>query len=145
MGVKRGRVAYVTHFTELRVYKLAFEAAMRIFELTKKWPPEEKYALTSQIRNSSRSVCGQIAEAWRRRRYPAHFTSKLADSDSEAAETQNWLLFAVQCGYMSAADKQSLWNSYEEIARGLVGMINNAETWCGPANLVRETVAEYVV
>jgi four helix bundle protein len=138
-------VALVTHFSQLRVYHSGFDSAMRIFELTKRWPPEEKYGLTRQIRDSSRSVCGQIAEAWRRRRYPAHFISKLADADAEAAETQNWLLFAHACGYITAELKDELWATYEEIMRGLVGMMNNSDSWCGPANLVREEVAEYVV
>ena len=72
----------VKSYSELRVYQLAFEAAMTIFELSKRWPPEEKYSLTDQIRRSSRSVCGNIAEAWRKRRYPAHFVSKLSDADT---------------------------------------------------------------
>lgn len=84
----------VQNYTELKVYQLAFTSAMRIYELSKKWPTEEKYSLTDQIRRSSRSVCGNIAEAWRKRRYPAHFVSKLSDADTEAAETEVWLDFA---------------------------------------------------
>jgi len=76
----------------LRVYQLAFEAAIRIYKLSKKWPPEEKYSLTDQIRRSSRSVCGNMAEAWRKRRYPANFVSKLSDSDAEATETEVCLI-----------------------------------------------------
>lgn len=78
----------VKHFRELRVYQMAFDAAMHLFELSKKWPKEERYSLTDQIRRASRSVCANIAEAWRKRRYVAHFRSKLTDADSEAAETQ---------------------------------------------------------
>jgi len=74
-------------YTDLKVYQLAIEAAMQIYELSKKWPVEEKYSLTDQIRRSSRSVCANLAEAWRKRRYPAHFVSKLSDADTEAAET----------------------------------------------------------
>ena len=85
---------------ELDVYRLAFEAAMRIFEVSKGFPREETYALTDQIRRSSRSVCSNIAEAWRKRRYEAAFVSKLNDAESEAAETQTWLRFAVECGYL---------------------------------------------
>lgn len=91
----------VKHFRELRVYREAFEAAMRIFEYSKAWPKEERYSLTDQVRRSSRSVCEQIAEAWRKRRYIAHFRSKLTDADSEAAETQSWLEFALRCGYIT--------------------------------------------
>lgn len=78
-------------YHELRVYQLAFETALCIFEISKKFPPEERYSLTDQIRRSSRSVCSNIAEAWRKRRYPASFVSKLSDSDSESAETGVWL------------------------------------------------------
>jgi four helix bundle protein len=83
-----------THF-ELEVYKKAFDSAMRIFELSKSLPLEERYSLTDQVRKSSRSVCANIAEAWRRRRYPANWVSKLGDSEAEAAETQTWLKFAL--------------------------------------------------
>ena len=84
-------------YTDLKVYQLAIEAAMQIYELSKKWPVEEKYSLTDQIRRSSRSVCANLAEAWRKRRYPAHFVSKLSDADTEAAETAAWLNFAGRC------------------------------------------------
>jgi four helix bundle protein len=84
-------------YTDLKVYQLAIEAAMQIYELSKKWPLEEKYSLTDQIRRSSRSVCANLAEAWRKRRYAAHFVSKLSDADTEAAETAVWLNFARRC------------------------------------------------
>lgn len=87
----------ILDFTELEVYKLSFEAAMQIYDSSKKWPQDEKYSLIDQIRRSSRSVCSNIAEAWRKRKYPAHFVSKLSDSDAEAAETQVWLQFALHC------------------------------------------------
>ena len=83
----------VRHF-DLRVSKLAFKCAMEVFELSKEWPNEEKFSLTSQIRKASRSVCANIAEAWRKRRYAPHFISKLSDADAESAETQTWLAFA---------------------------------------------------
>src|ERR687884_290527 len=85
---------------DLEVYRKAFDAAMQIFELSKAFPREETYSLTDQIRRSSRSVCANLAEAWRKRRYEKAFISKLADSESEAAETQVWLEFAVKCDYM---------------------------------------------
>lgn len=91
----------VERFEDLRVYKEGFELSMRIFELPKSWPNTETRSLTSQIRRSSRSVCANIAGAWRKRRYTAHFVSKLSDADSEAAETQNWLNFAVECNSTS--------------------------------------------
>jgi four helix bundle protein len=89
---------------DLNVYQMAFEAAMRIFELTKSFPKEETYSLTDQIRRSSRSVCSNIAEAWRKRRYEAAFVSKLNDAEAEAAETQTWLEFSAKCGYLDAAE-----------------------------------------
>ena len=120
----------VQNYTELRVYQLAFEAAMRIYELSKPWPPEEKYSLTDQIRRSSRSVCGNIAEAWRKRRYPAHFVSKLSDADTEAAETEVWLDFAMQCNYIEEADYHQLRDNYDHICRMLSKMMTTPERWC---------------
>lgn len=132
----------VKHFKELRVYQQAFAAASHIYELSKRWPVEERYSLTDQIRRSSRSVCANIAEAWRKRRYPAHFVSKLSDSDAEAAETQVWLDFALDCGYINQQDHDTLYDTYENIAGGLVKMMANADAWCGPSQL-RESTATY--
>ena len=129
---------FAKHFRELRVYRQAFDAAMRIFEISKTWPKEERYSLTDQIRRSSRSVCSNIAEAWRKRRYAAHFISKLSDSDGEAAETQNWLEFALRCGYMTAQDHAELDRTYETICGSLVKMMSEPESWCGPAQLREE-------
>ena len=123
----------VQHFQELRVYQQGFEAAMSIFESSRTWPKEERYSLTDQVRRSSRSVCANIAEAWRKRRYPNHFVSKLTDADAEAAETQNWIAFALRCGYITTEEHQKLWATYNQISGGLVNMINNPQTWCGPA------------
>ncbi len=114
---------------ELEVYRKAFEAAMRIFELSKGFPKEEIYSLTDQMRRASRSVCGNIAEAWRKRRYEGAFVSKLSDAETEAAETQVWLEFAVKCGYLPRDDGRTLYSTYDEILRTLVGMINHPETW----------------
>lgn len=125
----------VTHFKELRVYQQAFESAMRIFELSRKWPREERYSLTDQIRRSSRSVCANVAEAWRKRRYVAHFVSKLSDADTEAAETQVWLDFALGCGYLGQQDHDQLYRAYDTINGGLVKMMADPEAWCGPAKL----------
>ncbi len=134
----------VKHYRELWVYQRAFKAAMRIFELSKTWPSEERYSLTDQIRRSSRSVCGAIAEAWRKRRYQAHFVSKLSDGDSEAAETQNWLAFALKCGYLAESESRKLDDEYDAISAGLVNMMDNASQWCGPGHAVREDSGEYV-
>jgi four helix bundle protein len=114
-------MALVKHFKELRVYQQGFAAASHIYELSKHWPKEERYSLTDQIRRSSRSVCAnsprvwRAAEAWRKRRYPAHFVSKLSDSDSEAAETQAWLDFALDCGYIDQQVHDELYGIYENL------------------------------
>ena len=114
---------------DLEVYARAFDAAMQIFELSKSFPKEETYSLTDQIRRSSRSVCGNLAEAWRKRRYEKAFISKLSDSESEAAETQVWLEFAVKCGYMKRDQAAALYQTYDGIIRTIVGMITHPETW----------------
>jgi four helix bundle protein len=102
---------------------------MDLFELSKSFPKEETYSLTGQIRRSSRSVCANLAEAWRRRRYQAAFISKLSDSESEAAETQVWIEFAVKCNYLDRDRAKTLYRAYDEILRTLVGMITHPETW----------------
>jgi four helix bundle protein len=114
---------------ELEAYRKAFEAAMAIFELSKGFPHEETYSLTDQIRRSSRSVCANLAEAWRKRRYEKSFVSKLSDSESEAAETQVWLEFAFKCGYMPRDQAYSLYQSYDEVTKLLVSMIVNSDKW----------------
>jgi four helix bundle protein len=114
---------------DLEVYQKAFDSAMRIFELSKSFPREETYAMTDQIRRSSRSVCANLAEAWRKRRYERAFISKLSDCESEAAETQVWLEFAVKCGYMERDEASALYQSYDGIIGTIVGMINHPETW----------------
>lgn len=123
----------VRHFRELRVYRDAFSAAMTIFQLSRSWPQEERYSLTDQIRRASRSVSTNIAEAWRKRRYPAHFTSKLSDADSETAETQAWLDYANSCGYLTKKQFSELDQIYEGVSGGLVTMMDDADRWCGPA------------
>jgi four helix bundle protein len=133
---------FVQHFKDLRVYQLSFEAAMRIFEVSKHWPKHEQYALTDQIRRSSRSVSANIAEAWRKRRYVSSFISKLSDADAEVAETQVWLEFALKCGYIEEALFAELHSQYDQIAGGLVKMMADPTPWCGPATL-REEPAPY--
>ncbi len=102
---------------------------MEIFELSKKFPVEEKYSLTDQIRRSSRSVCANLAEAWRKRRYQAAFIAKLSDSEAEAAEVQVWLKFAVECGYLEIDMGRNLYRNYNHIVGSLVNMINNPDKW----------------
>lgn len=114
---------------ELDVYVLSFKATMRIFEISKKFPREETYSLTDQIRRSSRSVCSNIAEAWRKRRYEAVFVNKLNDAESEAAETQCWIRLAQECGYLSEDTANELNRTYDYIIGKLVNMINNPTPW----------------
>lgn len=114
---------------DLQVYQMAFDSAMKIFEASKKFPKEETYSLTDQIRRSSRSVSANIAEAWRKRRYEAAFVSKLSDAEAEAAETQVWLEFAVQCGYLERKIARELYLVYENILGKLVTMIWHPEQW----------------
>jgi four helix bundle protein len=125
----------VKDFRDLYVYQAAYDAAMQIFESSKMWPSEERYALTDQIRRSSRSVCANVAEAWCKRRYEPHFVSKLSDAESEAAETQNWLSFAADCGYLPPVKSKELDNAYNAIRAGLVRMMASAKRWCGPSTL----------
>ncbi|MFL6589416.1 MAG: four helix bundle protein, partial [Chthoniobacterales bacterium] len=113
----------------LIVYKLAYELAMEIFRITKKFPPEEKYALTSQIRRSSRSICLNLKEAWAKRRYEAHFLSKLTDCDGENAETESSLDFARDCGYISADVHERMISNSAEIGRMLGGMMKKSDTF----------------
>ena len=116
-------------FRDLTVYKKAFNLAMQIFELSKKFPVEERYSLTDQIRRSSRSVCGCIAEAYRKRQYESYFVSKTSDSDMENSETQVWLNFSYKCKYLEMETYQDLLNKSEEIGKMLNHMIQNPEKY----------------
>jgi len=114
---------------ELEVYKLAFDSAMEIFEITSSFPKEEKYSLTDQMRRSSRSVCANIAEAFRKRRYEKAFVAKLSDSEGEAAETQVWIAFAYKCGYINNTIKEKLDQKYDHIIGKIINMIIHPEKW----------------
>lgn len=116
-------------FKETKVYEKAFELSMEIFQVSKSFPKEERYSLTDQMRRSSRSVCSNLAEAYRKRRYPAHFISKLTDCDGENSETGVWLDYALECEYMSAEVHQKLIEINEEIGRMLYHMIHNPERY----------------
>lgn len=120
----------ITTHRELDVYKKAFEAAIIIYELTEQLPAVERYSLTDQVRRSSRSVCANIAEAWRKRRYERSFVSKLSDAEAEAAETQVWLEFAQRFSYTTDIITRDLDQRYDEILRMLVSMMNHSEQWC---------------
>jgi four helix bundle protein len=135
----------IVNHSHLDVYQQAFEVAMRIFKLSQSFPREEVYSLTDQIRRSSRSVCANIAEAWRKRRYEKAFISKLSDAEGEAAETQVWITFAVKCGYMSRENANEIYPIYNQIIRTLVGMINHPETWIigGEDRSIREEPESY--
>ena len=120
----------IKDFRELVVYQKSFDSAMELFTLSKAWPPDERYSLTGQVRRSSRSICANIAEAWRKRRYPASFVSKLSDADTEAGETLVWLEFASRCGYMVEPNARDLSLRYDRICAQLVTMINQSDQWC---------------
>ena len=119
----------VGSFRDLIVYKIAFDLAMRVFEITKKFPSEEKYELSDQIRRSSRAVCRAIGEGYRKRQYPKHFSSKMSDADMENTETQVSLDFAVTCKYISNEEYNDLLNSSEEVGRMLNHMVENPEKY----------------
>lgn len=125
----------IVNHRDLDVYCRAFEYAMTIFRLSQPFPKEETYSLTDQIRRSSRAVCANIGEAWRRCRYEKAFIDKLSMAESETAETQVWLEFAVECGYLPREDARELYKGYAGVIATLVGMINHPETWVlGPKN-----------
>ena len=112
---------------DLKVFQLAYRLAMEIFHLTRHFPKEEVYSLTDQMRRSSRSVAANIAEGFRKRRYPNMFVNKLTDCDAEASETQVWLDFALDCGYISRNDHNRLTKGYEEVGKMLSGMMANPQ------------------
>ena len=122
----------IVRHQDLEVYKKAFAAGMRIFEISKNFPKEETYSLTDQIRRSSRSVSANIAEAWRKRRYEAAFISKISDAEGEAAETQTWIEFSVRCEYMKNETGRELFIEYDEIISMLVSMIAKRNIWILP-------------
>jgi four helix bundle protein len=126
---------HISSYKELRVYQAAMDAAMRIFEISKRFPIEARYALTDQIRRASRSVCSNIGESWRKRRYRAAFISKLSDSESEAEETRVWVEFSRRCGYISKVEADDLDSRYDHILAQLVLMIDHPEQWIIRANV----------
>lgn len=132
VGDEAKTVRRITSHRDLDVFARAFEASMKVFEHSRGFPRDEVYSLTDQIRRSSRSVCANIAEAWRKRRYGPAFVSKLNDAESEAAETQVWLEYCVKCGYLPRGAAAALYRDYDRILRTLVGMSVHAEDWLLP-------------
>ena len=123
-------MAVATHFKELRVWTNAMDLAMEVFEISKRFPAEERFSLTDQFRRASRSVATNVAEAWRKRRYVAAFVAKLNDAETEAAESQTWIEFALRCGYIDPPTAGALDRRYEEVLGQLALMIRDADTWC---------------
>lgn len=119
----------INSYKELRVFQTGMDAAMKIFEITKEFPSEEKYSMVDQMRRSSRSVCANLAEAWRKRRYRAAFIAKLNDAESEACETQVWIEFARRCKYINEDIHKELYAVYDKIIGQIVNMIANADKW----------------
>lgn len=120
----------VSNFKELIVYQKAHKLAMEIYELSSKFPKEEKYSLTDQIRRSSRSVSTNIAESWAKRLYRKAFINKLTDSLGEEFETEDWLDYSRDCKYISASEYEQMISNYDEVRKMLISMINNPEKWC---------------
>lgn len=126
----RDRKKDLKHFRDLEVYQRAFTAAMSIYEITKGFPGEEKFSLVDQVRRASRSVCSNLAEGWRKRRYIAVFRNKISDSMQEASETQCWLEFSLACQHIEREVFDELDNEYEEIIAMLNSMDHNADKFC---------------
>jgi len=120
----------IESFKDLIVYQKAYKLAMEIFELSRGFPKEEKYSLTDQIRRSSRSVTSNLAEAWAKRRYEKSFVNKLTDSLGEEFETEVWIDYSKDCGYIQNETHENLVNEYLEVRKILIAMINNPDKWC---------------
>ena len=117
-------------YKDLKVYKLAYKLAMEIFQITRSFPKEEKYSLTDQITRSSRSVTSNLAEAWKKRRYVKMFVSKVVDAAGEAGETEVWLNYSLDCGYITKDKYDYFIEGYDEVNRMLYGMIDKSEKFC---------------
>ncbi len=136
-------LAYVKHYRDLEVYRRQRELSRGVFRLSRRFPPEERYSLTDQIRRASRSVGAQIAEAWGKRLYPKHFISKLTDADGEQLETQHWITEALDCQYVTKEDHSRITEICEEIGRMIGSMIRKANTFSGGDSLLQEDSPEY--
>ena len=138
------QLEYVRHFKELEVSKRQRELSREVFRLSRRFPTEEKFSLTDQLRRASRSVGAQIAEAWAKRLYPKHFISKLSDADGEQMETQHWLIEAGDCGYLDEANSKRLLALCEEIGRMLGSMMRKAEAFSSRDYALREESPPYL-
>lgn len=135
---------YAKSCKDLRVYQRARSVSLAVFQISKRFPKEELYSLTDQIRRSARSVGAQVAEAWGKRRYGRHFVSKLTDADAEQMETQHWVGEALDCGYLVPADAEQLTGGLEEIGRMLNSMIEKADSFCrSPDGVLHESTIDY--
>ena len=133
---------YARNFKELVAYQVAFDLSRRVFELSKAFPEDEKFSLTSQIRRSSRSIGAQIAEAWAKRKYERHFVSKLTDTDGEQMETQHWVRTAFSCGYIKKTVASALMNDLEQVGRLLQGMMDKAESFCSSSRVAEASLGD---
>ncbi len=122
-------MAKIRSHEDLVVFQLAFKTSMEIYQITLNFPKEERYSLTDQIRRASRSVCANLAEAFRKRKYPKSFVAKLIDCEGEAAETQVWIKYALNCGYITEESCKSLYAKYDQILGKLVMMGQKPEDW----------------
>ena len=139
MEQRKESLKYARSFRDLIVYQTAQKLARDVYDITKRLPAGEAFSLTDQWRRASRSIGGQIAEAWAERRYVRHFASKLTDADAEQQETQHWIITALDCEYISKEEARSLGSLCEEIGRMLNRMIENADAFCGNrSSFVRE-------
>lgn len=127
-------------YKDLKVYQLSYRLAMDIFDITKKFPNEERYSLTDQIRRSSRSIAANIAEAWKRRIYPKMFVSKIVDAAGEAGETEVWIDISKDTGYLTKEKYEELISGYDEVNRMLYGMIEKPEKFCISSNKNRKQI-----
>jgi len=131
-------------FLDLVAYQKARKLAQTVFEISKGFPSEEKFALTDQIRRAARSIGSQIAEGWGKRRYEKHFVSKLTDADGEQYEVRHWIIVAYDCGYITRQVAGDIWKDCEEIGRLIGGMIAKSDTFCGTSTYqIKESAAEY--
>ena len=120
----------INTFRDLQSYQCAFRLQQDLFRASRSWPRGEAYSLTDQARRSSRSIGANLAESWAKRRYPAHFLSKLTDADGELQETSHWLATAIDCGYLSVETRESFTLGYEELGRMLGAMMAKHEKFC---------------
>lgn len=121
----------ISSFSDLRAYRQARDLARQLYEKSRQWPKDEIYSLTSQIRRSSRAVGAAVAEAWAKRRYPAHFLNKLTDADAELQETCHWIETVSECGYLSAEEADQMLRSAKEIGKMIGTMMLKHESFCG--------------